>query len=60
MKDYQDKHLDGAFYEFELTRVKYNDVYLVEKIVKRKRNKVYVKWIGFDSSHNTWENKNNI
>ena len=60
LKDYQDQHLDGAFYEFELIKVKYHDVYLVEKIVKRKGNKVYVKWLGFDSTHNKWEDKNNI
>ena len=60
LKDYQDQHLNGAFYQFELIKVKYNDVYLVEKIVKRKGNKVFVKWLGFDSTHNTWEDKKNI
>ena len=30
------------------------DVYLVEKIIRRKGNQVYVKWLGFDSSRNSW------
>jgi hypothetical protein len=26
--------------------------YLVEKVLKKKRKKLYVKWLGFDESHN--------
>ena len=40
--------------------VKYPDVYLVEKILKRKQNKVFVKWLGFDDTHNSWINNNNV
>jgi hypothetical protein len=52
--------IQGGFYEEELQKVKHPDMYLVEKIVKRKDNKVLVKWLGFDSSHNTWENEKNL
>lgn len=60
IKDYKNEVLKGSFYEFELLPVKYSDAYLVEKIVKRRGNKVLVKWLGFDSSHNTWENKSDL
>lgn len=56
IKDYNNEVVEGCFYEFELLPVKYSDVYLVEKIVRRRGNQVLVKWLGFDSSHNTWEN----
>ena len=32
----------------------------VEKIIKRKRDKVYVKWKGYVSSFNSWINKKDI
>ena len=32
----------------------------IEKVIKRKGNKLYVKWKGYDSTFNSWINKNNI
>jgi hypothetical protein len=60
LEDYRGKSLAGAFYEFELHRATHPDVYLVEKIIRRKGDKVYVKWLGFDGSHNSWIHKNNV
>lgn len=60
IKDYRNKVLQGCFYEFELLPVKHSDVYLVEKILRRRGRKVYVKWLGYDSTHNTWENESNL
>ncbi|XP_074098899.1 uncharacterized protein LOC141527372 [Cotesia typhae] len=34
--DYQNQPIEGAFYREELSKTKYSDVYLVEKIVKKK------------------------
>ena len=50
----------GAFYEYELHRATHPDVYLMEKVLRRKGDKVYVKWLGFDGSHNSWIHKNNV
>lgn len=60
LKDYNKNEIAGAFYEPELQKVKQPDVYLVEKIVKRRGDKVLVKWLGFDESHNTWQNKDKL
>lgn len=46
--------IKGGFYEFELQRTKHPDVYLVESVLKRRGDEEYVKWLGFDSSHNSW------
>ena len=54
LKDYREQPISGGFYEEELQKVKYDDVYLVEKIGKKRGNEVYVKWLGFDSFHNSW------
>ena len=58
IKDYQGQIVRGGFYEQELLKVKYPDVYLVEKVLKRRKNQVYVKYLGFDNSHNQWLDKN--
>ena len=57
IKDYQNNPLSGCFYEEELTKVKYPDNYLVEKVLRKKGNKMYVKWLGFDNHHNSWIDK---
>ncbi|XP_049826251.1 uncharacterized protein LOC126266390 [Aethina tumida] len=49
----QDDHQDrimGGFYEHELQLAKYPDIYLVEKVLKRKGNKAYVKWFGLPTN----------
>ncbi|XP_057329892.1 uncharacterized protein LOC130670500 [Microplitis mediator] len=58
--DYQDKPIEGGFHAEELSKVKYPDVYLVEKIIKKRGNKLNVKWLGFDSSHNSWIEKSDL
>ncbi|XP_051155164.1 uncharacterized protein LOC127277817 [Leptopilina boulardi] len=60
LTDYQNQSIEGGFYEEELLKVKYSDVYLVEKVLKTRGNKVYVKWLGFDNSHNTWIKKSDM
>ncbi|RLU16806.1 hypothetical protein DMN91_010874 [Ooceraea biroi] len=50
----------GGFYEHELHRVANPDIYLVEKVLRRKGAEVYVKWLGFDDSHNSWIHKDNV
>lgn len=60
IEDYLGNQIKGRFYEHELQKVKHPDSYLVEKILKRKGNKVFVRWLGFDDLHNTWENKSSL
>ena len=59
LKDYDGKELKGTFYEKELQKViKSNDVYEVEKILKKRgrgNNVQYlVKWLGYPSKFNSW------
>ncbi|XP_011635951.1 uncharacterized protein LOC105426429 [Pogonomyrmex barbatus] len=41
-------------------RVVNPNVYLVEKVLGKRGNEVYVKWLGFDNSHNSWIHKSNV
>ena len=59
LKDYDQEELDGTFYNEELQKViKEDDVYEIEKIVKRrgkgKNAEVLVKWLGYPTKFNSW------
>ena len=60
LEDNEKQEIKGGFYELQLQKVKYPNVYLVEKVLKRKKDKLFVKWLGFDRKHNSWIDKNNI
>ena len=60
LKDLNNEKLDGTFYEQELQKTKQNDLYTIEKILKTNKDKIYVKWRGYDNSFNSWINKNNV
>ena len=59
LKDLNNEKLDGTFYEQELQKTK-QDLYTIEKILKTNKDKIYVKWRGYDNSFNSWINKNTI
>ena len=59
LKDYDGEELKGTFYEKELQKVvKRNDVYEVEKVLKKRgrgKNVQYlVKWLGYPNKFNSW------
>ncbi|XP_011061740.1 PREDICTED: uncharacterized protein LOC105150400 [Acromyrmex echinatior] len=53
LEDYRGKFVADVFYEHELHHATHPDVYLVEKVLRRKGDKVYVKRLGFDGLHNS-------
>lgn len=60
LSDDRKNNIQGGFYEEELQKVKHPDVYLVEKVLRRRKDMVYIKWLGLDNSHNTWIHKSAI
>ena len=65
LEDHKKEPIIGKFYESELSAViKKDDLYRVEKILKRKKVKgkemVLVKWLGYSSTHNSWIPKENV
>ena len=50
----------GTFYTEELQTAKYHDMFLIEKVIKKRGNQVFVKWLGFDNKHNSWINKSEL
>lgn len=60
LKDVKNEEMKGCFCREQLQKVKFPNVYLVEKIIKKNKNKVFVKWLRFDSLHNSWISKDNV
>lgn len=58
--DLEGDEILGSVYSEEMKKTNCPDIYLVERIIERKNNKVFVKWLGFDSNHNSWIDKDSI
>ena len=43
----------GSFYEKELQKTNQKE-FRIEKVIKRKENKLYIKWKGYNNSFNSW------
>ena len=59
LKDLNDEKLDGTFYEQELQKTNLT-LYVFEKIIKIKNDKLYVKWRGYNNSFNSWIDKKDV
>ena len=49
----------GNFYEKELQKTNQKEL-RTEKIIKRKGDKLYVKWKGYNNSFNSWIDKKDL
>ena len=56
ISDLNGEPIAGSFYEKELQKTN-QEKFRIEKILKRKRDKSYVKWKGYDNSFNSWIDK---
>ena len=51
--------LNGSFYENELQKTSQKE-FRIEKVLKRKGDKLYVKWKGYDNRFNSWIDKKDL
>ena len=58
INDLNGDEIIGTFYEKELKKTNQRE-FRIEKVIKKKGDKLYVKWKGFDSSFNSWIDKKN-
>ena len=59
INDLNGDEITGTFYEKELQKTNQQE-FRIEKVIKRKGDKLYVKWKGYDSSFNTWIDKKDL
>ena len=53
IKDYSGNEIQGTFYEQELQKTK-QEIYRIEKVIRKCGNKSFVKWLGYPDSFNSW------
>ena len=58
IKDLNDEEIIGTFYGKELQKT--NKKIRIEKVIKRKCDKLYVKWKCCDNSFNSWIDKKDL
>ena len=56
INDLNSEEIIGSFYEKELQKTNQEE-FRIEKVMKRKGNKIYVKWKGYNNSFNSWIDK---
>ena len=56
INDLNGEEIIGTFYENELQKIDQQE-FRIEKLIKKKGDKLYVKWKGYDNSFNSWINK---
>ena len=59
ISDLNEEEIVGSLYEKELQKTTQKQ-FRIEKVIKRKGNKLYVKWKGYNNSFNRWIDKKDL
>ena len=59
ISDLNGEEIIGSFYEKELQKTNQKE-FRIEKVTKRKENKLCVKWKGYNNSFNSWIDKKDL
>ena len=59
ISDLNGEEITGSFYEKELQKTNQKE-FRIEKVLKRKGYRLYVKWKGYNNSFNSWINKKDL
>ena len=59
VSDLNGEKISGSFYEEELQKTS-QEKFRIEKVLKRKDDKLYVKWKGYDNRFNSWIDKKDL
>lgn len=54
LKDYRGNEIAGSFYTEELQKSSEPNVFLIERVLRRRGDRALVKWLGFSAEHNSW------
>ena len=61
IKDLNDNIIDGIFYQQELQKTKNTSgAYIIERIIRKNKNKYLVKWRGYSNDFNSWIDKDDV
>ena len=54
IREWDDTPVQGTFYEEDLQKVHVSDVFRIEKVLKRQKDRWLVKWKGWPDKYNSW------
>ncbi|XP_065643017.1 uncharacterized protein LOC136074610 [Hydra vulgaris] len=57
--DYNGEEIHGTFYEPELQKTN-QEIFRIEKVIRKLKNKSFVKWYGYPDSFNSWVDNKKI
>lgn len=60
LKDASENIIRGCFYEQEIKLTKFPDTFLIERIIRKNKNKMFVKWLGLGPEYNSYVNSTDI
>ena len=60
ISDLKGEGIVGTFYEEKKLQKTNQEEFRIEKVIKKKSDKLYVKWKGYDNSCNIWIDKKDI
>ena len=64
LQEYDGEPLEGSFYEEELQKAKYHDIFLIDEELKTRtykgKKQVLVKWLGWEDKYNQWIDADSI
>ena len=60
ISDLNSEPIIGSFYEKEWQKTSKKKKFRLEKALKRKGDKLYVRWKGYDNSFNSWIDKRDL
>ena len=62
IKDMNNEIIEGIFYEKELqlSKMKEDGLYIIEKIIRKNKDRYFVKWRNYSNDFNSWIDKNDI
>ena len=59
INDLNGEEIIGSFYEKELQKTNQKE-FRIEKVIKKKGDKLYIKWKRYNNSFNSWIDKKDI
>jgi len=57
--DFGGEEIQGTFYEQELQKTS-QEIYRIEKVIRKRENRALVKWLGYPESFNSWVDKKDL
>ena len=59
INDLNGEEITGTFYEKDFQKIDQQE-FRIEKVIKKKGDKLHAKWKGYDNSFNSWVDKNDL